>query len=344
MKGDFYNARKTWYEIRRVDPLFPRVDIKIRELEKELRPKQEAKYMSRSWVSTAVFIVFLFMISIPLAFGIRAALPSYPVTPFLTKISYAPTSVTLAPTFVPTLAIGSTMISEKDGMNLVYIPAGEFSMGSNNGDLDEKPIHTVYLDAFWIDRTEVTNEQYIKCISSGVCTQPSSISSSMYPNYYGNPEFDNYPVIHVDWNQANHYCAWAGRRLPTESEWEKAARGTDGRTYPWGEEISCSQANYRDCIGDTNAVGSYASGVSPYGAYDMAGNVWEWVQDWYSAEYYVVSPNKNPLGPESGTYHVVRGGAWDFTPEYVTVSDRFWGTPDSASNDFGFRCAKDATP
>jgi formylglycine-generating enzyme required for sulfatase activity len=247
-------------------------------------------------------------------------------------------NVTSTKTQVPIPGSLPTEVIDIKGAPMALVPAGEFTMGNENGDSDEQPVHQVYLDAYYIDKFEVTNALYKACVNIGGCSELKNTGR------YKDLDYKNYPVVFVDWNQAITYCKWRGGGLPTEAQWEKAARGTDGRTYPWGEGISCSRANYRDCISDTNAVGSYVGGVSLYGAYDMAGNVWEWVQDWYSAEYYVVSPNKNPLGPKSGTYHVVRGGAWDFTAEYVTSSDRFWGTPDSASNNFGFRCAKDATP
>src|SRR5690606_19387879 len=143
-------------------------------------------------------------------------------------------------------------------------------------------IHTVYLDAYWIDQTEVTNALFAKCVEDGDCTPPvQSVSSAGLP-YYGNPRYDNFPVMRVNWYQANAYCQWADRRLPTEAEWEKAARGTDGRTYPWGNEtLNSNLLNHNYSVGDTTEVGSYPAGASVYGALDMAGNVGEWVNDWY---------------------------------------------------------------
>ena len=171
------------------------------------------------------------------------------------------------------------MVSETDGMVLVYVPAGEFRMGSAGSDSqaqdNEKPQHTVYLDAFWMDRTEVTNALYALCVKAGACQPPLSVNYSWRESYYGNSQYDGYPVVYVSWKDAAAYCEWAGRWLPTEAEWEKAARGTDGRLYPWGNaEPDANRLNFNGNV-DARAVGSYPSGASPYGALDMAGNVWE---------------------------------------------------------------------
>jgi formylglycine-generating enzyme required for sulfatase activity len=248
---------------------------------------------------------------------------------------------TKTPIPVPTLEIGSTMTSEKDDMVLVYVPAGTFTMGSDVNS-DEQPIHQVDLKAFWIDQTEVTNKMYAKCVGDGVCKEPTNSSSYTHTSYYGNSEFDNYPVLYVDWNMAKAYCAWADRRLPTEAEWEKAARGTDGRTYPWGNESpNANLLNYNQNVGDTTAVKSYESGKSIYGAYDMAGNIWEWVSDWYSDTYYQSSPSLNPLGPDTGTYRVLRGGAWDnYDVDFVRSAYRSGDFPSYSNLNVGFRCAR----
>jgi formylglycine-generating enzyme required for sulfatase activity len=194
----------------------------------------------------------------------------------------------------------------------VFVPAGSFMMGSENGADDEQPVHEVTLDAFWIDRTEVTNAQFAGCVADGACQPPSDTSSYTRDNYYGNDEFGDYPVINVSWIDASEFCEWAGGRLPTEAEWEYAARGPESFTYPWDyTQPSDGLLNFNTNVGDTSEVGSYPDGASWVGALDMAGNVWEWVNDWYDSGYYQNSPGENPTGPASGEYRVLRGGAWN---------------------------------
>ncbi|GAB4496655.1 MAG: hypothetical protein OHK0052_06900 [Anaerolineales bacterium] len=210
------------------------------------------------------------------------------------------------------------------GLTWVTIPAGEFEMGSTNGDSDERPVHTVFLDAYQITTHEITNRQYAQCVQAGACTPPNALASYTRASYYDNADYANYPVIYVNWEQARAFCQWVGGDLPTEAQWEKAARGgLKSNVYPWGNTFDSTRANFcdRNCsldwanksfddgYADTAPVGSYPP--NDYGLYDMSGNVWEWVRDFYAAEYYQTSPYNNPLGPSSGKYRVVRGGAWN---------------------------------
>ena len=226
---------------------------------------------------------------------------------------------------------------KKDGAKMVLIPAGSFDMGSGESS-DEQPVHTVYVDAFYMDEYEVTNAQYWKFMSA---------TGHREPRYWDDSDYNqpNQPVVGVDWNDAVAYARWAGRRLPTEAEWEYAARGgLSGRKYPWGDPISTSQANYGSNVGKPVPVGSYSA--NGYGLYDMAGNVYEWCSDWYDEDYYSSSPSRNPQGPSSGSYRVLRGGSWnDNTGDSswvfnLRVAYRNYSIPSVTFNlDYlGFRC------
>ncbi len=229
-------------------------------------------------------------------------------------------------------------------MTLVCVPAGDFLMGSTDADGnaygDEMPQHTVYLDAYWIDQTEVTNAQYAQCVAAGVCRRPDSERSWTRSSYYGSSQYADFPVIEVSWDDAVDYCTWAGRQLPSEAQWEKAARGTDGRIYPWGNQApNTNLLNYFNNLGDTTAVGSYPDGASPYGALDMAGNVWEWTADWYDSDYYSSRTTwRNPAGPSSGDNRVLRGGSWNDSARAGRAALRGRVTPGSRASNLGFRC------
>ncbi len=223
-------------------------------------------------------------------------------------------------------------------MELVYVPGGIFQRSSTYGG-DRQLVHDVTLDSFWIDRTEVTNGQYARCVAAGVCSPPYQSSSARRESYYGDSQYDDYPVIWVSWNDAATYCGWVGGRLSSEAEWEYAARGPDGRIYPWGNDPpNDTLLNYEQFQGDTVPVGSYPDGASWVGAMDMAGNVWEWVNDWFASDYYASSPSHNPQGPETGDEKVLRGGSWYPTGVHVRATDRLPRTPDVRSINIGFRC------
>jgi len=252
---------------------------------------------------------------------------------------------------------GDVWICPADGAEMVYVPAGEFLMGSADGDKDadyhEHPQRRVHLDAFWMYKTEVTVAQYRRFCQAAGRKMPE-------PPSWGWK--DDHPVVNVSWERAAAYARWAGKRLPTEAEWEKAARGTDGRKYPWGDgwppprdagnfaDMTAKRKytnwpiinGYDDGYAETAPVGSFLAGASPYGCLDLAGNVWEWCSDWYGEKYYSSGPTRNPKGLDSGLYRVLRGGGWNFGRRWVRCAYRTYYDPSNGNAMHGFRCARDS--
>ncbi len=269
-------------------------------------------------------------------------------------------TATVAPTVevLPTDEFVNQRISSIDGMPQVHIPQGTFHMGGMDVRRapNELPDHDVTLDAFWMDQLEVTNAMFLLCVQAGVCGPPQNFKSQRRTEYFNNPEFNDYPVVYVTWGQSTAYCAWAGRRLPTEAEWERTGRGDDFRTFPWGEDkADGTLANFNMLVGDTSRVGTYPAGASPFGVLDMAGNVAEWVNDFYSFNYSLENV-LNPMGPatSSSLNRVVRGGSLGDAEINIRVAKRssVLGSKLNAAQgsssylgDFspriGFRCAED---
>jgi iron(II)-dependent oxidoreductase len=232
---------------------------------------------------------------------------------------------------------GFECTSNAEPGELVEISAGEFIMGCNDAvdgecDNDERPMHVVSLSEFSIELTEVTQDAYTACVTDGACEPPSCAWDC---------EATDLPATCIDVNQAKAYCEWAGRRLPSEAEWEKAARGEDGAKYPWGnDEPDCTLANMAGCSDEATPVGSLPDGASPYGALDMAGNLVEMIADWYDASYYAESPDTDPTGPETGSRFGGRGGGFLSDPIWQRASKRDWYNQTDAGASLGFRCAR----
>lgn len=276
---------------------------------------------------------------------------------YATQTALVPTATpiptaTTKPPATPEPMSGEIRVSPVDGMEMVYIPAGPFWMGAREDDeqaqLQEKPLHEVFIDGFWLDKTLVTNELYMRCVESGQCTPP--VYFNQLESNFSKAEYLDYPVVYINWDQAKIYCHTVGRRLPTEAEWEKAARGIDGRLYPWGDEPPNGElANFNDAYIGVGPVGRYLKGASPYGVLDMAGNVREWVYDWYSEYYYgeltASEVPINPTGPAEGTEKVLRGGSFTDTEIYLRTTSRLKHVPHSPGDNRGFRCAlSDVSP
>lgn len=260
---------------------------------------------------------------------------------------------------IPINEISTTMAADdqlqdiigKDHAPMVSIPEGFFPMGvpkaARDGGVDERPNHEVFVDTFYIDKFEVTNGRYLQFVTETDHRTPQHPSDPSKGIWKGNmmPEsVTDLPVINVDWNDATAYCAWAEKRLPTEAEWEKAAKGPNDWRFPWGNiEPTQEHANFNQTWrGEATLVqvGMYEKGKSPYGVYDVAGNVWEWVADWYDAEYYQKSPLRNPKGPKTGSYKAVRSSGWQGETPQVRIFTRIKSLPTDRNNSTGFRCAK----
>ncbi|NKQ36411.1 MAG: SUMF1/EgtB/PvdO family nonheme iron enzyme [Chloroflexi bacterium] len=273
----------------------------------------------------------------------------------LTAIAPTPSPIP-APTEPPTPT--PEPILTESGARMLYVPGGLFRMGDEEGERDERPSHIVNLDPYYIDETEVTNGQYAQCVAAGVCAPPSRNNPTTHPAYYGDPAYDDYPMVFINWRQADTFCEWRGARLPSEAEWEMAA-GFDPEQvlifrYPWGDAFDGTKLNFCDknCPGgdtawddghkDTAPVGSYPDGRSPIGAYDMSGNVMEWVSDWYDSRYYENATEINPMGPPEGDIKSLRGGSWLSPADEVHVSARGSFDPAVVQANLGFRCAMTA--
>ena len=271
-----------------------------------------------------------------------------------------PLNATAAPADQSTEA-GSERVSPVDGMVQVFIPEGSFRMGGLDvkAEADEKPDHAVSMSAFWLDKLEITNAMYMICVQDGACEPPDFFRSEKHQKYFNTEEYADYPVIYVTWGDATDYCSWAGKRLPTEAEWERGARGDDFRSFPWGDERpDTSRANFDHKINDVSRVGSFPAGASPYGVLDMSGNVWEWVSDFYDAGYYSLAVAANPSGPLAAKgmlsqLRVIRGGSYQDVEKDIRVTNRGHASgPNPDANDMdspefhgesspkiGFRCA-----
>jgi formylglycine-generating enzyme required for sulfatase activity len=287
--------------------------------------------------------------------------PTQGITPGMTGTVAQDLNSGIKPTPAPMGAVEpQTKVNEVDGATLILIPSGEFLMGSDNRSDPyyagmEGPPHLVSLKDYWIYRTEVTNAMYKQCVEAKACTPPKG--DNLPTSHFPMSMFENHPVVQINWEQVQSYCSWTGGRLPTEAEWEKAARGTDGRRFPWGIDLpgakylnycdsQCTSSN-RDQTQDdkyqsTAPVGSFLAGASPYGMLDMAGNVEEWVSDWYAISYKANLSKENPTGPENGIYRVIRGGSWiDKDVARLRVVARIGMPPTTSLDILGFRCVVD---
>lgn len=283
--------------------------------------------------------------------------PSATPTPGQTPVEPTATTPPAEPT--PTYSFPDSVLGN-DGVYMNLIPTGQLWMGSNlqfiqyavrqceassaddgcdeSDFINEAPDHGVEIDAFYMDISEVTNHLYRHCVDHGPCTPPTDL------RFFDDDQYRFHPVVFVTWHDARTYCEYARKRLPTEAEWERAARGPGFQQFPWGDEWDPSRANTQEeGPGALQPVGQYPDGASPFGILDMSGNAWEWVNDWYDADYYQYSPQDNPLGPPSGSEKVLRGGGFGSYLHYARTANRGSAAPDTSSLFRGFRCAMSAS-
>ncbi|MFH1186063.1 MAG: formylglycine-generating enzyme family protein [Chloroflexota bacterium] len=256
--------------------------------------------------------------------------PTEPPPPTEVPVTEPPA---LAPAALAGPQAGSSMLW-LDGVTMVYVPGGEFIMGTGIGNSPEK---TAHLDGYWIYSTPVTNKMYTQCVATGNCAPPAQEIGSPV---YSNPQYGDFPVVGVTWDMASNYCGWTQSQLPTEAQWEKAARGPDGAVFPWGiDDPACGLLNFQGCLGHTTGVLDYPDGRSTYGAYDMAGNVFQWVNDFYDERAYDAMDLRNPTGPASGDARVLRGSSYETETALLPSGVRHFGGAGYHSGELGFRCA-----
>lgn len=323
--------------------------------------KVDKPLAKKSHKSNTTFIVSFIVLVMASIFGLPSLFNNLVEEPSPTQIETAivletqtlmpsltqsiPTS-TITPVFTSTPTPLPTEITDAKGVNMMLVPEGEFMMGSIDGNSDESPIHAVYLDAFYIDKYEADIGLYKECVYQNVCNLPKE-----YLEFYNNNSGDS-PIVNITWYDAVAFCEWRNTRLPSEAEWEKSAKGVDQRIYPWGNdfvEVDGSVGNYYEYARFRGSAGfvrvdSYDKGVSPFGIYNLAGNVWEWVADRYDKNYYSSSEYKDPQGPKSGDLRVLRGGSFRDQEFSIRTTYRYKLEPSTQKYSVGFRCAKDAMP
>ncbi len=332
------------------------------------RPVITRRQMERrtTWALAGLLVIILAALAVLSLFNLNepAVTEAEATATLESAVVAALTALAPTPTPLPVPTIPPTPTPEpfitETGSRMLYMPGGIFRLGNDEGENNEKPSQLIRVDAFFIDETEVTNGQYALCVAAGVCNPPHSSEATYHPSYYGDPTYDDYPVIQVNWYDALAFCEWRGARLPSETEWEKAAGFDPVQSiklrYPWGDAFDGTKLNYCDVNcprdkrdaqvddghQDTAPVGSFPDGRSPIGLYDMAGNVMEWVGDWYDPRYYYEIVDTNPRGPLEGEYKSLRGGSWLSEADELTVTVRGSFDPTVARANLGFRCAMSA--